>query len=119
MATERVTTQRVEQKLVDFFNGEGAQLGTEGDDAMRTPVEQALHSMRELLKMRREVSKARERGKMRAAVPETCARGHLFYREAHTDTECPYCLKLTAHTLRSKIESARGTAGLLWEQLKL
>ena len=106
-AHETAGSDATEATLVAFFKGAGSSLGSEGDDHRRTPVEQAIESMRELLKFRRELALSRERGKMRLAVADTCGNGHQYYREAHTAPQCPFCLQSQVGLLRSRIERAR------------
>lgn len=98
----------LESMLVDFFRGEGAVLGIEGDDASRTPAEQALHSLRELMKIRSDLERARRNNTMRLAIPTTCVNGHAYYFEAHAHSECPYCLKIQVGILQSMRDRIRG-----------
>lgn len=100
------TGAEAEASLVEFFRGEGAQLGTEGDDKQRAPAEQAIESMRELLKMRGEIERSRRKGVMRAAVEVTCTQGHRHYREAHSPEMCPWCQQREIAALKGRIESA-------------
>lgn len=90
-----------EGKLIKFFRDEGAPLGVEGDDAGRTPVEQAIQSMRDLLKIRADLALARHNNVMRLAVPRTCINGHAYYHEQHSASECPYCLKIQTDMLQA------------------
>lgn len=40
---------------------------------------------------------------MRLAHPCKCKAGHMYYREALTDTGCPYCLRLQLTQLRTQL----------------
>lgn len=98
-------------KLVEFFRNEGAALGQEGDDHHRTPADQAIHSMRELLKIRTGFERTRRRGKTPAAMLDECDKGHKFYRvgfEGHVATRCPDCLTMELDKLRTKLRTVQG-----------
>jgi hypothetical protein len=101
-----VHTDITEAQLITFFRDEGSRLGQEGDDAQRSPVEQAIHSMRELLKMRSEIERSRRKSVMRASVPVSCSRGHKYYREAHSAEMCPHCQMREIARLKGTIDSA-------------
>lgn len=99
--------QSEETNLVEFFRKEGASLGVEGDDAGRTPVEQAIQSMRDLLKIRADLTRARHDNVMRLAIPRTCINGHAYYQEQHSASECPYCLKIQVGLLQTMRERVK------------
>lgn len=108
-----------EAQLVEFFRSpDGAPLSQEGDDALRSPTVQAIHSMRELLRVRQGIERTRRRGKVPAAVLEECGEGHKFYRETGGTTGCPVCLTMERDKLRSKLQRVRGSVVNLSHELR-
>lgn len=111
-----------EAKLVEFFREPAAaSLAQEGDDNARTPTQQAIHSLYELLRLRQGVERTRRRGKTPAAVLDECDEGHKFYRvgfEGHVTLRCPDCLAMEVDKLRSKLRSVQNHAVALNNELR-